>query len=139
MYSLISILHIQRQESLYSPGCPGTHQVNLAGLELMGNLLPLPASQVLGLQVGTTMVRLVCVLKDRILTENLLCLNHSGHSIGDIQVNNKIFFIFKRNLLSAHHSKVTVDNLVSLNFVFFHVYFKWTLFYEQLCSLHKVS
>lgn len=104
----------------------------------MGNLLPLPASQVLGLQVGATMVKLVCVLKGRILTENL-CLNHSGHSADDIQVNNKVFFIFKRNLLSAHHSKVTVVNLVSLNFVLYHVYFKWTLFYEQLCSLHKVS
>jgi hypothetical protein len=33
--------------SLYSPGCPGTHSVDQAGLELRDS--PYPASQALGL------------------------------------------------------------------------------------------
>jgi hypothetical protein len=37
--------------SLYSPGCPGTHSVDQAGLELRN--LPASASQVLGLKVCT--------------------------------------------------------------------------------------
>ena len=38
--------------SLYSPGCPGTHFVDQAGLELRN--LPESAYQVLGLKVCTT-------------------------------------------------------------------------------------
>jgi hypothetical protein len=38
--------------SLYSPGCPGTHFVDQAGLELRN--LPASASQVLGLKACTT-------------------------------------------------------------------------------------
>jgi hypothetical protein len=38
--------------SLYSPGCPGTHFVDQAGLELRN--LPASASQVLGLKVCAT-------------------------------------------------------------------------------------
>jgi hypothetical protein len=37
--------------SLYSPGCPGTHSVDQAGLELRN--LPASASQVLGLKACT--------------------------------------------------------------------------------------
>jgi hypothetical protein len=40
---------------LCSPGCPGTHFVNQAGLELRN--LPASASQVLGLKVCTTTAR----------------------------------------------------------------------------------
>jgi hypothetical protein len=39
--------------SLYSPGCPGTHFVNQAGLELRNP--PASASQVLGLKACATM------------------------------------------------------------------------------------
>jgi hypothetical protein len=39
--------------SLCSPGCPGTHSVDQAGLELRNS--PVSASQVLGLKVCTTM------------------------------------------------------------------------------------
>jgi hypothetical protein len=38
--------------SLYSPGCPGTHFVDQAGLELRN--LPASASRVLGLKVDAT-------------------------------------------------------------------------------------
>ena len=38
--------------SLYSPGCPGTHSVDQAGLELRNS--PASASQVLGLKVCAT-------------------------------------------------------------------------------------
>jgi hypothetical protein len=43
----------QDRVSLYSPGCPGTHSVDQAGLELR-NLLA-SASRVLGLKVCATM------------------------------------------------------------------------------------
>jgi hypothetical protein len=39
--------------SLYSPGCPGTHFVNQAGLELRNP--PASTSRVLGLKACTTM------------------------------------------------------------------------------------
>jgi hypothetical protein len=42
--------------SLYSPGCPGTHFVDQAGLELRN--LPASASQVLELKACATTVRL---------------------------------------------------------------------------------
>jgi hypothetical protein len=43
---------IRDRVSLYSPGCPGTHFVHQAGLELRN--LPASASQVLGLKACTT-------------------------------------------------------------------------------------
>jgi hypothetical protein len=43
--------------SLYSPGCPGTHLVDQAGLELRN--LPASASRVLGLKACTTTPDLV--------------------------------------------------------------------------------
>jgi hypothetical protein len=41
--------------SLYSPGCPGTHFVDQAGLDLRN--LPTSASQVLGLKACATTAR----------------------------------------------------------------------------------
>jgi hypothetical protein len=43
--------------SVYSPGCPGTHFVDQAGLELRN--LPASASQVLGLKVYATMASFI--------------------------------------------------------------------------------
>ena len=45
-------LFFRDRVSLYSPGCPGTHFVDQAGLELRNP--PASASQVLGLKVCTT-------------------------------------------------------------------------------------
>jgi hypothetical protein len=45
----------QDKVSLYSPGCPGTHFVDQAGLELRNP--PASASQVLGLQACATTAR----------------------------------------------------------------------------------
>jgi hypothetical protein len=45
-------LVFQDRVSLYSPGCPGIHSVDQAGLELRN--LPASTSQVLGLKVCTT-------------------------------------------------------------------------------------
>jgi hypothetical protein len=47
--------------SLYSPGCPGTHFVDQAGLELRN--LPSPASRVLGLKVCATTPGSLCFLR----------------------------------------------------------------------------
>jgi hypothetical protein len=48
--------------SLCSPGCPGTHFADQAGLELRNP--PASASQVLGLKVCTTTTRLDIVFKE---------------------------------------------------------------------------
>jgi hypothetical protein len=51
----IYILVFQDRVSLYSPGCPGTHFVDQADLELRN--LPASASQVLGLKAWATTAR----------------------------------------------------------------------------------
>jgi hypothetical protein len=51
----------QDRVSLCSPGCPGTHSVDQAGLELRN--LPASASQVLGLKACTTTARPLILLK----------------------------------------------------------------------------
>jgi hypothetical protein len=51
----------QDRVSLCSPGCPGTHSVDQAGLELRNP--PASASQVLGLQACATTARLRIVFK----------------------------------------------------------------------------
>jgi hypothetical protein len=43
--------------SLYSPGCPGTHSIDQAGLELRN--LPVSVSQVLGLKAYATTAWLI--------------------------------------------------------------------------------
>jgi hypothetical protein len=54
---LIFIFLVFRDKvSLYSPGCPGTHFVDQAGLELRNP--PASASQVLGLKACATNTRL---------------------------------------------------------------------------------
>ena len=49
---LVLVLVFQDRVSLYSRGCPGTHFVNQAGLELRS--LPASASRVLGLKACAT-------------------------------------------------------------------------------------
>jgi hypothetical protein len=53
---LVLVLVFQDRVSLCSPGCPGTHSVNQAGLELRNP--PASASQVLGLKACGTTARL---------------------------------------------------------------------------------
>jgi hypothetical protein len=56
--------------SLYSPGCPGTHFVDQAGLELRNSTAS--ASQVLGLKACTTTARQVLVISN-VKTVSSLC------------------------------------------------------------------
>jgi hypothetical protein len=53
---LVLVLVFRDRVSLCSPGCPGTHSVDQAGLELRN--LPASVSQVLGLQACATTARL---------------------------------------------------------------------------------
>ena len=57
LYTLVNVcknfLVFRDRVSLYSPGCPGTHFVDQAGLELRDP--PASASQVLGLKACATM------------------------------------------------------------------------------------
>jgi hypothetical protein len=53
----LSLIYLFRDRvSLYSPGCPGTHSVDQAGLELRNP--PASASQVLGLKPCATTAQL---------------------------------------------------------------------------------
>jgi hypothetical protein len=54
------LVGFQDKVSLCSPGCPGTHSVDQAGLELRN--LPASASQVLGLKACATTTRLLFFL-----------------------------------------------------------------------------
>jgi hypothetical protein len=54
---LFIYLVFQDRVSLYSPGCPGTHSVDQAGLELRN--LPASASQVLELKACATTAQLL--------------------------------------------------------------------------------
>jgi hypothetical protein len=63
----ILFIYFWDRVSLNSPGCPGTHFVDQAGLELRNP--PASASQVLGLKVCTTTVRLPFYFKARSLPE----------------------------------------------------------------------
>jgi hypothetical protein len=60
--------------SLCSPGCPGTHFVDQAGLEFRNP----PASRVLGLKVCATIARLVIVFKDFINFRNFFATSCSN-------------------------------------------------------------
>jgi hypothetical protein len=55
--------------SLYSPGCPGTHFIDQAGLELRNP--PASASQVLGLKVCATTTRPSFLRKPKVQGEIL--------------------------------------------------------------------
>jgi hypothetical protein len=55
-FCFLFFLFFQDRVFLYSPGCPGTHFVDQAGLELRNP--PASASQVLGLKVCATTARL---------------------------------------------------------------------------------
>jgi hypothetical protein len=52
LFFVFCYLFFQDRVSLYSPGCPGTHSVDQAGLELRN--LPASASRVLGLNACAT-------------------------------------------------------------------------------------
>jgi hypothetical protein len=52
-YSCLFVCLFRDRVSLCSPGCPGFHSVDQAGLELRNS--PASASQVLGLKVCATM------------------------------------------------------------------------------------
>jgi hypothetical protein len=58
LFCLVLVLVFPDRVSLCSPGCPGTHSVDQAGLELRN--LPASASRVLGLKACTTTAQLVC-------------------------------------------------------------------------------
>jgi hypothetical protein len=65
----------QNKVSLYSPGCPGAHSVDQAGLELRN--LPVSASQVLGLKACATTSQLIL----------LFCFQISSLESGKLYLN----------------------------------------------------
>jgi hypothetical protein len=60
LFLFLLLFFFQDRVSMYSPGCPGTHSVDQAGLELRNP--PASASQVLGLRVCATTPALIRVL-----------------------------------------------------------------------------
>ena len=65
---VVFLFCFQDRVSLYNPGCPGTHSVDQAGLELRN--LPACACQVLGLKACATTAQLRLVLN----MDSLLCI-----------------------------------------------------------------
>jgi hypothetical protein len=85
--------------SLYSPGCPGTHSADQAGLELRN--LPASASQVLGLKAfGTT-----AQLQKQIF--NCLCTSTHGPPL----LWDHLLFPSALSDQSGHYSTVAERNL----------------------------
>jgi hypothetical protein len=76
----------QDRVSLYSPGCPGIHFVDQAGLELRNP--PASASRVLGLKACGTTPGSVLTFESRMLTKSL---NYS--SIASLPAPFKMDFI----------------------------------------------
>jgi hypothetical protein len=68
--------------SLYSPGCPGTHSVDQAGLELRN--LPASASQVLGLKVCATTPGIIAIIIIIIYYEPKALHTMSTHSTTEL-------------------------------------------------------
>jgi hypothetical protein len=66
---LFCLFFVRYRVSLCSPGCPGTHSVDQAGIKLR-NLLA-SASQVLGLKICTTTARLSHIFLSGWLTLNV--------------------------------------------------------------------
>jgi hypothetical protein len=60
LFCFVFFFVFQGRVSLYSPGCPGTHSVHQAGIELRNP--PASASQVLGLKACTTTAQHVLFL-----------------------------------------------------------------------------
>jgi hypothetical protein len=78
--------------SLYSPGCPRTHFVDQAGLELRNP--PASASQVLGLKACATTAWLWWLMKQMLLIEGKKNIQHRILTQGDV---------YRLNNLSAFH------------------------------------
>jgi hypothetical protein len=64
----LSLMVFRDRVSLYSPGCPGTHFVDQAGLELRN--LPASASRVLGLKAYATTPGVTFLLINFILSQS---------------------------------------------------------------------
>jgi hypothetical protein len=72
---------VQDRVSLCSPGCPGTHSVDQAGLELRNP--PASASQVLGLKACTTTAQLFWLVLYVNLTQAGV-ITENGASVGEV-------------------------------------------------------
>jgi hypothetical protein len=82
--------------SLCSPGCPGTHSIDQAGLELRN--LPASASQVLGLKVCTTTAQLKNYF--------YLCVLYEA-----VQFYVQLFIEVKRHQILPHPQNLSYDQL----------------------------
>jgi hypothetical protein len=72
---VVVVWFFQDRVSLCSPGCPGTHSVDQAGLELRNP--PASASQVLGLKACATTTQLKTASSLELTSISvLLCLRH---------------------------------------------------------------
>ena len=105
--------------SLYSPGCPGTHSEDQAGLELRN--LPASASQVLGLQACATMPSLYLPSFARYVSRAVFqCFN----------TRESFLLLFCKGLTlfsEALYFSNRLDFCLSLGFICFYIWFlcKW--------------
>jgi hypothetical protein len=87
---LLLILVFRDRVTLYTPGCPGTHFVDQAGLKLRN--LPASASQVLGLKACATTTRLTFLIC-WIMLMDFCMLNHLWDEAYLVMVND-VFDVF---------------------------------------------
>jgi hypothetical protein len=85
------VLFFENRVSLYSPGCPGIHSVDQAGLELRN--LPASASQVLGLKACATTAQPVFFFQFSSHLRDLL--------ISIFQICKCHFYFLRRNEMKA--------------------------------------
>jgi hypothetical protein len=86
--------------SLCSPGCPGTHSVDQAGLELRNP--PASASQVLGSKV--------CAITARPLLQHLRDMPYYNATVTDVTL-----LLMNGNLTSVHYTTLTLLSHVFLS------------------------
>jgi hypothetical protein len=94
MLSLVCLLVFPDRVSLCSPGCPGTHSVDQAGLKFRNP--PASASRVLGLKACTTTAQLLSLFKYFKFSylKNPLMHSHIALFYMVFLLNNDIFINF---------------------------------------------
>jgi hypothetical protein len=119
---LITIVFRDRV-SLYSPGCPGTHSVDQAGLELRNP--PASASQVLGLKACATIAQLILYIIIIIIIITVYFLPKTGsYSIAydDLKLNlypRLPSYSWKSSCLSLPSTEITVVSHQNLHIILF--------------------
>jgi hypothetical protein len=133
----VSFFFPRDRVSLCSPGCPGTHFVDQAGLELRNH--PASASPVLGLKACTTTSRPNVSLDSPVLVVFSIATNLAWYSLGVVNWHENL----KNVLVGAQHILVIYGDsslVLFLCFFFFLLVLFWVfLFHLQVSLLQLIQ